>query len=496
MNVELRPLTLGELLDRTFTYYREHFWIFVGIMAPAEIVVIGSALAVQAFTLPAARQAMAGRPSDPLQALALLAPVYAVTLLTALVSSMAHTVVLAASSSAVSKFHLGGSIGIAEAYRSLRGSVARLAGLFGLFVLITIGAFALVFLGVFNLFGLVAIVARSFGPAGQVAAVVLGLLALLATLAGMVLVFILLLRFALSVPALILEHLGPMRALRRSRFLAKGSVGRIFLACLLMYLIIAVVSFTFQAPFTVAGLIMGFKFNHNPLWLAAPSTISGGIGAALSYPILMIVLTLFYFDARVRKEGFDLQVMMSANAPESPAGIVADDVPVLPQTSVALTVFLTLVTLYLYEPVWYLIRLPALNRLKTREKLDSWVFVLVLLLFATGYGVTIVAGFTGLRSQEVHGFVRLCTLAGGITLLFQAFKVRRMIEEHVNGRIQSEHMFAQPESLSGVALFFLRMWYLQFKINDLFDVMYAAPVPSAGVGASLPPGIAPVPPES
>jgi len=30
---ELRPLTLGELLDRTFQLYRNYFWLFVGIMA-------------------------------------------------------------------------------------------------------------------------------------------------------------------------------------------------------------------------------------------------------------------------------------------------------------------------------------------------------------------------------------------------------------------------------------------------------------------------------
>ncbi len=40
--VDLRPLSLGELLDRTFTFIKQHFWLFVGIMAiPA------------AFTIPA-----------------------------------------------------------------------------------------------------------------------------------------------------------------------------------------------------------------------------------------------------------------------------------------------------------------------------------------------------------------------------------------------------------------------------------------------------------
>ena len=31
--VELRPLSLGKLLARTFALYRNHFWQFVGIMA-------------------------------------------------------------------------------------------------------------------------------------------------------------------------------------------------------------------------------------------------------------------------------------------------------------------------------------------------------------------------------------------------------------------------------------------------------------------------------
>ena len=33
MSLDLRPLTLGELLDRSFSLYRHHFWLFVGIMA-------------------------------------------------------------------------------------------------------------------------------------------------------------------------------------------------------------------------------------------------------------------------------------------------------------------------------------------------------------------------------------------------------------------------------------------------------------------------------
>jgi hypothetical protein len=40
-------------------------------------------------------------------------------------------------------------------------------------------------------------------------------------------------------------------------------------------------------------------------------TISGGIGGAVSGPLMVIALTLLYFDARVRKEGLDLQLLMA-----------------------------------------------------------------------------------------------------------------------------------------------------------------------------------------
>jgi hypothetical protein len=30
-DLDLRPLSLGEMLDRTFSLYRGHFWLFIGI---------------------------------------------------------------------------------------------------------------------------------------------------------------------------------------------------------------------------------------------------------------------------------------------------------------------------------------------------------------------------------------------------------------------------------------------------------------------------------
>jgi hypothetical protein len=47
------------------------------------------------------------------------------------------------------------------------------------------------------------------------------------------------------------------------------------------------------------------------VWLTGISAIAGGIGVALSAPLMMIAVALLYYDARVKKEAFDLQMMIS-----------------------------------------------------------------------------------------------------------------------------------------------------------------------------------------
>src|SRR6266850_1443400 len=43
--LDLRPLSLGEILDRTFSLYRRHFLLFVGIAAIPHVLVLGVTLA-------------------------------------------------------------------------------------------------------------------------------------------------------------------------------------------------------------------------------------------------------------------------------------------------------------------------------------------------------------------------------------------------------------------------------------------------------------------
>jgi hypothetical protein len=62
MTTELRALSLGELLDRTFSYYRQHFWLFVGIMALPQV--LGVALTLVSRVLEPA-PLIVSRSADP-----------------------------------------------------------------------------------------------------------------------------------------------------------------------------------------------------------------------------------------------------------------------------------------------------------------------------------------------------------------------------------------------------------------------------------------------
>ncbi len=315
MTVDLRPLNLGELLDRTFTYYREQFWTFVGIMVPAEIAIVATGLLLLALGL-RPTLGLGTRPAAPSQQIAAFGMLFATVSISLLISLLAHSIALGATSYAVSQIHLGSRTTIAEAYRSLKGSVGRVIGLYGLYILIVMAVYLIVIVGMLLVTALVALAVRLAGLSGSiVAGIMIGLIVMLAVAGAIVVAAIACMRYSLAVPALVLEKLSPVKALTRSSALAKGRLKQIFLACLLMSLIAGVISMSIQTPFWIVGLVLGFKFGHNPLWLAAPATIAGGVGGALGYPFLTIALTLFYYDSRVRKEGYDLQVMMSSIGP-------------------------------------------------------------------------------------------------------------------------------------------------------------------------------------
>jgi hypothetical protein len=112
---------------------------------------------------------------------------------------------------------------------------------------------------------------------------------------------------SLAVPALVVEGTKGTKALRRSHGLVKGRWWATFGALLLGFILIPVV---IQYAFTfVLQLGLGAVEMTSTTAVLALSQAVGTLGQIIATPIQIAVLTIIYFDLRVRKEAFDLQLL-------------------------------------------------------------------------------------------------------------------------------------------------------------------------------------------
>ena len=321
--IELRPLSLGELLDRTFSYYRKYFLLFVGIMALPQVFMVAISVFIQSLRLTTPIQPS---PKDPAQVFAQFPAFIIGVVITAIIFAVASIVIYSlvhgATAYALSEVHLGRQTTIKDAFRSLRGKVWRLLDVVVSVTLRIMGVFFLMILAVMVPIGFIGGTVGGQGKPDPVFIILFLLFMLAAMAAAAVLGCFLMMRYALVVPALVLENITARQAIKRSVTLAKGNFWRIFLTFMLMYLISTSIISICQGPFWVAMFVIGIKNGVMPLWLSLPMTISGGIGGAVSGPLMVIALTLLYFDARVRKEGFDLQLMMANLQQEKPGSAI------------------------------------------------------------------------------------------------------------------------------------------------------------------------------
>ncbi|HEX3539991.1 MAG TPA: hypothetical protein VHT75_06050 [Acidimicrobiales bacterium] len=111
--------------------------------------------------------------------------------------------------------------------------------------------------------------------------------------------------FMMTAPAMSLEELGPIAAIRRSVGLARRrywpTVGIALLSGLLAYILDRVLGLIPNVVALVIGLHWG--------WLIV--AVSGAVQAFVTVSLISIVATLVYLDARIRQEGLDIDVMAS-----------------------------------------------------------------------------------------------------------------------------------------------------------------------------------------
>jgi len=112
------------------------------------------------------------------------------------------------------------------------------------------------------------------------------------------------LSYALIAPVVMIEGSNNGREIRqRSWSLVKGNRGKVFL----IFFIIVVIQILAQAGI---GIMAVFGLGTSNVSLI--SQILNGIVSILMYPMSAIAVTLLYYDFRIRKEGFDLEMLSHA----------------------------------------------------------------------------------------------------------------------------------------------------------------------------------------
>jgi hypothetical protein len=272
--LDLRPLSLGEILDHTFSLYRRHFLLFLGIAAIPHLLTLGLNL-VQILVLHPGPTGALGQRNTPLSSGPLALGIVGVGVWL-FVYLVAYLFAQGGTIYAVSDLYLGRGTTIGASLRRMWGQLLNLLGV-SILNGLAIGV-ALIFLII---------------PGIYVAC-----------------------RLITCVPAALLEDLGARESLERSFALTKGSAGRGFVIYLLYVVLLYAAILLFAIPFGVM-LAMSAKDPGMARSALALMQVGNFFAGVLITPFFLIAISVFYYDLRVRKEGFDLQMMMnpSGNVP-------------------------------------------------------------------------------------------------------------------------------------------------------------------------------------
>jgi len=308
MTESLRPMSTGELLDRTFMLYRKNFLLFVGVatVGPAaylvfQLLTIGSAVVPAANARPA---------TTAFASMSFGLVVGFLVMMAGMAISHAATV------KAVAAVHLGRTITISGAYKALRGRILRVLGVFALVMLLVMLGFVLIGV-VAGVLGGLAVVGGAAG--GTAAAIAGGLVGLTVVVLGAVLAVTIYVRYSLAIQACVVEDLRPLASLKRSAVLSKGARSRVLTIYFIFTLLSMIIRFVLGGMMGAAGTLL-----HNRVIALILIYLASFVASSLTGPLATIGISLLYYDERVRKEAFDLQLMMATlDAPTAPVQPVA-----------------------------------------------------------------------------------------------------------------------------------------------------------------------------
>jgi len=318
MTADLRPMSLGEILDRTFQIYRARFWSFIGISAIPALAYLALGLVLlfldeygPSTTLPASSKAAFKEAASwlPVQwqysfFLCILWPV----------------IVFFAS-----RIFLNEEVEITSAYSWCKAHWKSYLGL--------ASALWVVWHLLPNVLSRMAMSSEIAASASHILDGIGGSNSFPSYLfvynfPRWILEYVLIVLLCFGVPVWALEGLKLRSAFRRGLIFARGSWTRVLFAWILVNLLVWILYIAIFGMFTfVLRLVVGgpsSDFYYRALYSNLIRIVI--VIDIVIAPLLPIAVTLIYYDQRIRKEGYDIERMMEE------AGMNA---PAIPQTETA-----------------------------------------------------------------------------------------------------------------------------------------------------------------
>jgi hypothetical protein len=296
----LHPRSVGELLDGAFTLYRRNFVLLVAVAAVVQVPFaiiqllvfsladIGNRLSsVQSITNNLPNQ---GNTLTPAQTNQLTSDIGAFVAYFVIVIVVQFLVVYplsqAATTSAVSARYLDQPATVGSSYRAALGRWRSLIAMV-LWLIVIVGGSTLAAI----------LVGVATGTVG---------ITIIALLAVFVFYIVVLVRTSVAPQAIVIEKLSGWQGIRRSWSLTQGFSWRVLGIRILLLIIQSVVGLVISLPITAATS-------------GAPLTTQQLVGQAVQAfsaifvtPITLVTLTLLYYDLRIRREGFDIEMLASS----------------------------------------------------------------------------------------------------------------------------------------------------------------------------------------
>jgi hypothetical protein len=317
-------MSAGDILDQAIRIYRQNFVPLIIMVAIVVLPVTILQTAALALIFPFSTLLTDPTQFDPntfdpdtFETSTLFGPFIVLTIVFSILSAIVTLFQWGAITSFVSERFLGRTITVRQAY----GNAFRRGLSLFIAAILFFGAILVIYLALVAAFivpfAMVAALGSSGGD-GPAAAVGFAFLCLCVLFIPVLFgIAFLLTRWAFWVQAIMCEGFNSTGSLGRSWKLTKGSALRVFAFLLLLGILIYAVSAGLAFTVTFGTIFIGSPL----LQLLAQSAIGAIIGIVVA-PLQAAVLTVLYYDLRIRKEGFDLQMQMQE-------GTTATDLPSL-----------------------------------------------------------------------------------------------------------------------------------------------------------------------